>query len=75
LHDFGEDHLAELFHAISGRPRSTALRPSRVDAHARAGQLPELPGPGITWLAMLGIDTAKIKRRAGHEKIDVRTAT
>ena len=70
LASFGEDHLAQLFrkHLTSAKVARAELHKStrtHVQANFRSCR-----DSGITWLAMLGIDVAKIQRRAGHDTID-----
>ncbi len=70
LSNFGEDHLAEVFRrhllaATVDRPALHASTHTHVQANLRSCR-----DSGITWLAMTGLDVLKIKRRAGHDKVD-----
>src|SRR5690242_3410292 len=67
---FGEDHLAQLFraHLLKAGVNRPALHKSphtHVQSNFRSYR-----DSGITWLAMTGLDVVKIKRRAGHDKVD-----
>lgn len=72
LADFGEDHLAEQFRkhlriAKVDRAELHVTTATHVQANFRTCR-----DSGITWLAMSGLDVAKIVRRAGHD--DVQTS-
>lgn len=72
LGDFGEDHLAEQFRKhlrLAGVDRAElhTTTATHVQANFRSCR-----DSGITWLAMSGLDVAKIVRRAGHD--DVQTS-
>jgi integrase len=72
LDAFGEDHLAEQFrkHLQIARVNRTELHESTA-THVQAN-FRSCRDSGITWLAMSGLDVAKIVRRAGHD--DVQTS-
>lgn len=70
LSAFGEDHLAEQFRRhlkLAGVKRTELHMSTRTHVQ---GNFRSCRDSGITWLAMTGLDVAKIKRRAGHDKID-----
>lgn len=69
LSAFGEDHLARMWrrHLIAAgvtRPELHASTRTHVQSNFRSCR-----DSGLTWLALMGIDVAKIMRRAGHDTI------
>ncbi len=69
LSAFGEDHLAEQF-----RRHLTRAKVTRAELHETTrthvqANFRSCRDSGITWLAMTGLDVAKIMRRAGHDEI------
>lgn len=71
LSDFGEDHLAQLFrkHLQAAKVERAALHAS-THSHVQSN-FRSCRDSGITWLALRGLSVDKIKRRAGHGKIDI----
>jgi integrase len=67
LGTFGEDHLAEQFreHLNAANVKRTELHTSTA-THVQAN-FRTCRDSGITWLALAGVDTKKIVRRAGHD--------
>jgi integrase len=69
LDAFGDDHLAEKFreHLLVAKvdPLCAALH-ATTSTHVQSN-FRSCRDSGITWLAMTGIDSAKIVRRAGHD--------
>ncbi len=67
LDSFGEDHLAEKFreHLLLAKVDRAGLH-ATTSTHVQSN-FRSCRDSGITWLAMAGVDSAKIVRRAGHD--------
>ena len=70
LSAFGEDHLAEQFraHLEAAKIKRTELHETTL-THVQSN-FRSCRDTGITWLAMTGLDSAKIVRRAGHDDVN-----
>ena len=70
LSAFGEDHLAELFRShlmLAGVKRIELHRSTKTHVQSNFRSWRD---SGITWLAMQGVDTKIMVRRAGHDTVD-----
>jgi len=65
--EFERAHETRRHLALAGvtRPRLTETTATTMPVGFRSWR-----DTGITWLALAGVDVAKIKRRAGHDRID-----
>lgn len=69
LSAFGEDHVAEQWRKhllVAGVERAELHRSTSTHVQSNFRSCRD---SGITWLAMMGVDVAKIMRRAGHDHV------